>query len=234
MRWNCKRSFFKNHRNCSLKSSTKEPLFITSKFHAQEASSSWDFWKITSCDFTLIFYSFLTQSNICFLKMCLIRSTIANLCPIMVHSNTLDFNECRSEEVMFLLTLSVSCHCISNISNTNCDYNLHLSARNQYQIKHALVFKTLTSFCPARNVFNVQRPRPDVCTNYQINWIYSDNSLCTFILWPQYTHQYERECPLYLNILSICCRTSLLSIDFLPWSTLLNVTVPSKISTSNP
>ena len=39
--------------------------------------------------------------------MCLVRSTIANLCPIMIHFNALDFNVCRSEEVMFLLTLSV-------------------------------------------------------------------------------------------------------------------------------
>ena len=39
--------------------------------------------------------------------MCLVRSIIANLCPIMIH-----FNVCRSEEVIsfkFLLTLSVPC-----------------------------------------------------------------------------------------------------------------------------
>ena len=40
-------------------------------------------------------------------EMCLVRSSIANLCPIMSHFNALDFIECRSEEVMFLLMLSV-------------------------------------------------------------------------------------------------------------------------------
>ena len=39
--------------------------------------------------------------------MCLVRSTLANMCPIKIHFNALDFNECRSE-VMFLLMLSVS------------------------------------------------------------------------------------------------------------------------------
>ena len=39
--------------------------------------------------------------------MCLVRSIFANLCPIMIHLNALDFNVCRFEEVMFLLTLSV-------------------------------------------------------------------------------------------------------------------------------
>ena len=34
--------------------------------------------------------------------MFLVRSTIANLCLIMIHFNALDFSECRSEEVMFL------------------------------------------------------------------------------------------------------------------------------------
>ena len=39
--------------------------------------------------------------------MCLVRSILANLCPIKIHFNALDFSVCRSEEVMFLLTLSV-------------------------------------------------------------------------------------------------------------------------------
>ena len=33
-----------------------------------------------------------------------------NLCPNMIHVDALDFSECRSEEVMFLLTLSVDIH----------------------------------------------------------------------------------------------------------------------------
>ena len=39
--------------------------------------------------------------------MCLVRRIIANLRPIMIHFHALDFNVCRSEEVMFLLTLNV-------------------------------------------------------------------------------------------------------------------------------
>ena len=36
---------------------------VHTELHAREASSFCDFWKMTSCDFTL-FYSFLTQANI--------------------------------------------------------------------------------------------------------------------------------------------------------------------------
>ena len=39
--------------------------------------------------------------------MWLVGTTIAKLCPNMVHFDALDFSECHSEEVMFLLTLSV-------------------------------------------------------------------------------------------------------------------------------
>ena len=42
-----------------------------------------------------------------FFEMCLVRSTIAKLCPNVIHFDALDFSECRSEKVMFLLTLSV-------------------------------------------------------------------------------------------------------------------------------
>ena len=40
--------------------------------------------------------------------MCLSKMTLANLCQNMIHFDAVDFSECRSEEVMFLLTLSVS------------------------------------------------------------------------------------------------------------------------------
>ena len=46
-----------------------------------------------------------TQATLFFL-MCLLR-TILYLCPNMIHFDAVDFSECRSEEVMFLLTLSV-------------------------------------------------------------------------------------------------------------------------------
>ena len=54
---------------------------------------------MTSCDSTLV-YSFLTQANAYFLKMCLVSSTIANMCTIMIHLNALDINECHSEEIV--------------------------------------------------------------------------------------------------------------------------------------
>ena len=73
---------------------------VRAELHAREASSFCDFWNIT-----LRFHLF--YSNICFFEMCLIRRTIANLCPIIKHCNALDCSECRSEKVMFLLTLSV-------------------------------------------------------------------------------------------------------------------------------
>ena len=40
---------------------------VCNELRAREASSFCDFWKITSCDFTL-FHSVLTQSNVCFLR----------------------------------------------------------------------------------------------------------------------------------------------------------------------
>ena len=42
-----------------------------------------------------------------FFKMCFIRSTIANLYPIMIHFHALGISECHSEEVMFVLMLGV-------------------------------------------------------------------------------------------------------------------------------
>ena len=85
MWWNRKRSHFRNHRNCSLRTSTKCCLFRTfdcysiskagyvttvlaivrTELRDREASSFCDFWKMTSCEFTF-FYSFLTRANIIF------------------------------------------------------------------------------------------------------------------------------------------------------------------------
>ena len=81
---------FQKSQNCSLRTSTKGRLLRTfnrysfsfkgglcnrrtvlaivrTKLCAREASSFWDFWKVTSCDFTLV-YSFLTHSNVWFLR----------------------------------------------------------------------------------------------------------------------------------------------------------------------
>ena len=61
---------------------------------------------MTSCDF-ILFYSFLTQANIIFLDVLGKAYYVGNLCPTMIHFNALDFNVCCTEEVMFLLMLSV-------------------------------------------------------------------------------------------------------------------------------
>ena len=82
---------------------------VHAKLRALEASSFCDFWKITSCDFTL-FYSFFFNSSKCFFEMCLVRSTIiiiANLCPIMINFNAFDFYECCSEEIISFFWCSV-------------------------------------------------------------------------------------------------------------------------------
>ena len=52
--------------------------------------------------------------------MCLLRINLPNLCPNMNHFDAVDFSECYSEEVMFLLMLSVHlqvqyvCTCVQN------------------------------------------------------------------------------------------------------------------------
>ena len=65
----------------------------------------------------LLFYS----SKRLFHEMCLVRSTVANLCQIMIHFIALDFSECRSEEV-FLLTISV--HLSSSIIHVESEHLL--------------------------------------------------------------------------------------------------------------
>ena len=61
--------------------------FVRAEHHGQGQAVS-----VTSCDFTP-FYSFLTQPNIFFFEMCLVRSTIiAKLCPDMFHFDALDFS----------------------------------------------------------------------------------------------------------------------------------------------
>ena len=40
-------------------------------------------------------------------NMCLLRINLPNLCPNMNHFDSVDFSECHSEKVMFLLTLSL-------------------------------------------------------------------------------------------------------------------------------
>ena len=79
---------------------------VRAELCAREASSFCVFWTndLLRIHIILLFFDLIKRL---FFEMCLVRSTIANLSPIMIHFNALDFKECRSEEVMFLLTLSV-------------------------------------------------------------------------------------------------------------------------------
>ena len=54
------------------------------------------------------------------------RSIVAILCPIVSHFNALDFSECHSEEVMFLLMFSALTfnHSLSSVQ-TNKQTNKH-------------------------------------------------------------------------------------------------------------
>ena len=79
--------------------------FIRSELCAREASSFW-FLKNGLLQFHCILHLFNSWQTFVFL-LCSVRSTIANLCPRMSYFHVLDFSECRSEEVMFLLILSV-------------------------------------------------------------------------------------------------------------------------------
>ena len=125
--WNSKRSFFLNHRNCSLRTSMKGRLFRTFNSHSFNFKGGlcnrrtgyclcrapcpggeqflW-FLKNDLLRFRLIFL-FLDSSKHLFLEMCLVRSIIVNLRPIMIHVNALEFNGCRSEEVISFFWRSV-------------------------------------------------------------------------------------------------------------------------------
>ena len=65
-------------------------------------------WFLKS-DFLRFHHDFLLfgKSNLSIFQMCFIRITIAYLCLKMIDFDAVDFSERRSEEVMFLLTLSV-------------------------------------------------------------------------------------------------------------------------------
>ena len=50
---------------------------------------------------------FFDSSKRLFFDMWLVRCTIANLCPTMIHFNAFDFSECRSKEVISFFWCSV-------------------------------------------------------------------------------------------------------------------------------
>ena len=61
-------------------------------------------WKLAIS--AILNFFFLSSKRLLF-EMCLIKSIIANLCPIMIHFNALDFSECRSNEVINVFCRSV-------------------------------------------------------------------------------------------------------------------------------
>ena len=72
---------------------------------ARSVSSFCDFQKMTFRDLTA-FFSFLIWENLVF-QIFLLRSIKAYLYPNIIKFDSVDFNERRPEEVMFLLTLGV-------------------------------------------------------------------------------------------------------------------------------
>ena len=122
MRWNFKRSLFKNRRNCLLRTSTKGRLFRTFNFKGGLCNRRTGYcpcralclggkrflWilKNDPLRFHLILPFFGLNQRFVF-EMCFIRSTIDNLCPIMIRFYALDFNECHSEEVISFFWCSV-------------------------------------------------------------------------------------------------------------------------------
>ena len=61
---------------------------------------------MTFCDF-ITFFLLIGKSNLLIFQMCFIRRTIPYLFLNMIKFDAVDFNERRSEEVMFVLTFSV-------------------------------------------------------------------------------------------------------------------------------
>ena len=160
MRLNHKRSFSENRRNCSpseLWASSAEAAYsehsiaihaismasyvnavraiVCFELPAREASSFCDFWKLTSCDFIAFISSLIVVD---FLKMCLLRINLPNLCPNMNHFDAVDFSECHSEEVISFFWRSV-CICIEHfyccIWYMNVSYKIRLTHFKHRQYK---------------------------------------------------------------------------------------------------
>ena len=112
-----KGNFSKNHRNCSEHSIaihsismagyiTTIPAFVCGEVPAKEASTFCD-KKKDLLRRSPHFFSSLTRANYWVFYMCLIRITIANLCPNMIHFGAYHISECHSEEVISFFWRSV-------------------------------------------------------------------------------------------------------------------------------
>ena len=126
MRWNRKRSIFKNHRNClplglGVRSRPVRRLSITRHWNwmnsylmfwigrlrgARSVSSFCDFLKNYLSWFNHIFLLFEARKSCVFLIF-LLRSIKAYLCPNMINFDSVDFSERRPEEVISFFWRSV-------------------------------------------------------------------------------------------------------------------------------
>ena len=73
---------------------------------ARSVSSFCDFRKMTFPDLTAIF-SFLMRENLVFLKIFLLKSIKAYLCPNIINFDSVNFSERRPEEVISFFWRSV-------------------------------------------------------------------------------------------------------------------------------
>ena len=76
--------------------------------------------------------------------MCLVRSIFANLCPIMIHLNALDFNVCRFEEVISFFWRSVYIHAVQ--CNLSKCYQIELPCREEGVIEKLLWWSPIYFF----------------------------------------------------------------------------------------
>ena len=91
--------------------------------HYRQAVSVIFFYDVISLHF-----SPLKQANrFIYFLMCILRSTMAYLCPNMFNFDVVDFSECRSEEIISFLKLSV-CQFMAKRNETQ----VTLLGRNSY------------------------------------------------------------------------------------------------------
>ena len=82
-------------------------IFVRAELRALETSSFCDFFFKWPLAILPYFTPFWLNQTFVFCDICLVTITIANLCPIMINFNALDFSECCSEEVISFFWCSV-------------------------------------------------------------------------------------------------------------------------------
>ena len=166
--WNRKRSFFKNHRNCLppwqgvYTDNRQYSGYITRLWNWMNSywmfwidGLSCDFWRVTFCNF-IAFFPFWQKQPFNLSDVLHIRRTIAYLCLNMINFDAVDFSEHRSEEVMFLLMLSVcillcKMQLLGMMKNWTSNFLIHSQApisKPLYHIPpyhHLLAIKSQTS-----------------------------------------------------------------------------------------